>query len=378
MIDHIILLNKLSLYGINSTPLQWFSSYLLDRRQFVEIDGYQSKSDLIKTGVPQGSILGPLLFIIYINDIIHSSSLFNFIMYADDTTLVTSITPEMISNMGLNTIGRMINIELNKLMDWIHINKLSLNTSKTKCMIFHTRQRRLNNFIPKLSISGELIEHVSTFNFLGLTLDEHLTWNEHVNKISNKISREIGVLNKLKNYLPLSIMKLIYNSLIQSHLNYCNLIWGFNNDRIFKLQKKAIRTITRSKYNSHTEPIFKKLSILKLPDLFLINSLKFYFKYINAKLPAYFLQYNIAHIYQSHDHHTRNCRKFTVSTTRLDITKRCIRYNIPSVLNSFPDLVISKVTSHSYHGFVHYARNHIINCYQTDCLINDCYICNRV
>ena len=244
-------------------------------------------------------------------------------------------------------------------------------------MTFNTRQRRLNNFIPKLFISGQLIEHVSTFNFLGLILDQHLTWNEHINKISNKISREIGVLNKLKNYLPLSIMKLIYNSLIQSHLNYCNLIWGFNNNRVYKLQKKAIRTITRSKYNSHTEPLFKKLSILKLPDLLLLNSLKFYFKYLNAKLPIYFLQYDIVHRYQSHDHNTRNCRQFTVGTARLEITKRCIRYHIPNVLNSFPELVLIKATTHSYNGFVHYARNHIINCYIMNCQINNCYICNR-
>ena len=136
------------------------------------------------------------------------------------------------------------------------MNKLSLNVQKTKFMIFDYRQRIITgNDIPRLMINNTLIEQVTEFNFLGLTVNEYMNSNSHTHKIANKISRTLGVMNRLKRYLPLSAMKLMYDSLILSHLQFGITNWGFEWDRISKLQKRALRIMTNSRYNAHTEPL---------------------------------------------------------------------------------------------------------------------------
>ena len=131
------------------------------------------------------------------------------------------------------------------------------------------------------------------FTFLGLTLDTNLTWKKHVNKIANKCSRITGVLNKLMYVLQLDIKKLLYNSLILSHINYCITVWGYKGNRILIIQKKAVRIITLNRYNSHTEPLFKTLEILKIDDLLKVHGLKNFYKYRNGILPVYLLNWNI-------------------------------------------------------------------------------------
>ena len=260
-LDHDILLYKLNYYGIKDIALLWFKSYLTKHTQYVEYDGVASSVRQIKTGVPQGSILGPLLFIIYMNDIYTVSNKLDFILYADDTTLSSPLCSFTHGENGdVNYISRMINAELSKISDWLAVNKLSLNASKTKFMVFHNYQRTLaENDIPQLMINNTIIEKVNEFNFLGLTINEFLNWRSHSAKIANKISRTLGVMNRLKRYLPFSAMKLMYDSLVLSHLRFGISCWGFECDRIFKLQKRALRILTDSKYNAHTEPLFKEL-----------------------------------------------------------------------------------------------------------------------
>ena len=137
-------------------------------------------------------------------------------------------------------------------------------------------------------INNEEIQKVSSFCFLGLTIDETLSWKTHIQNTSNKISKTLGILNKLKHTLPEHILKLIYNSLILPRIYYCNLAWGHKPDRIIQLQKKAVRIITKSKYNSHTEPLFKKLNLLTVKDIHTLSKLKFFFKLENNLLPPYF------------------------------------------------------------------------------------------
>ena len=144
-------------------------------------------------------------------------------------------------------------------------------------MIFHYRQRVLTeNDIPCLMINNTLIERVTEFNFLGLTVNEYMNWNSHVQKIANKISRTLGVMNRLKRYLPISAMKLMYDSLILSHLQFGITNWGFEWDLISKLQKRALRIMTNSGYNAHTEPLFKQLYLLKVKDIFDVQCMKFW------------------------------------------------------------------------------------------------------
>ena len=269
-LNHDILLTKLKYYGIKDTPLDWFKSYLTQRLQYVEFDGTASSTRVIETGVPQGSILGPLLFIIYMNDIHKVSANIRFILYADDTTITSPLCSFTHGgNDDISLVEALINLELCKISDWLAVNKLSLNAQKTKFMIFHNYQKVISaHEIPNSIICETNIERVTTFNFLGITINEYINWNAHTSKIANKISCTLGVMNRLKRYLPISVMKLMYDSLILSHLQFGITYWGFECTRLFKLQKRALRIMTSSKYNAHTQPIFKDLKLLKLDGIF--------------------------------------------------------------------------------------------------------------
>ena len=373
-LDHKILLHKLKYYGINGAALSWFDSYLSNRLQYVEIDSSKSSYLSLSTGVPQGSILGPLLFLIYMNDITESSSYFKFILYADDSTLKSVINTND-KNVTTTETSLIINKELERVNNWLAVNKLSLNVKKTKFMVFHTIQKVISPFVPDLKIGNVTLDRVKNFNFLGLTLNENMSWKPHTDIVANKISKYIGVMNRLKRYLPSHILKTIYNSLIQSNLNYSLLAWGFNCGRLKQLQKKAIRIIANAKYNSHTEPIMKKLEILKLEDLFKLNMLKWYFRFENKQLPNYFLSYKVKKQSLIHEYPTRINSQVFPPHTRIKTTEYCLRNRISVVLNTTPELVIEKVHTHSYHGFSHYAKRDMISKYSEVCNIENCYVC---
>ena len=236
-LDHQILLRKLKHYGITGTALNWFEDYLKNRKQYVLFDETRSDVLPITTGVPQGSILGPLLFIIYTNDMHIATSKFDSILYAYDTTFINSIC---IFDSVFGDISDSINDELNKVYGWLSANKLSLNISKTKYMLFHFPQKRIN-FTLDLKIDGTQISKTKRFDFLGLCIQENLNWNAHLQKIGNKLSKVIGIFRRIRKYVPTKTLLIMYNSLFLSHLNFGILAWGHTQDRIFKLQKKAVR-----------------------------------------------------------------------------------------------------------------------------------------
>ena len=260
-LDHDILIKKLAHYGINGTPLEWFTSYLTGRSQYVEIDDVSSNVLSLSTGVPQGSILGPLLFLIYMNDIPYCTKYFNCILYADDTTLSNTIQIPSMSPLNIND-------ELAKVYDWLAVNKLSLNVKKTKYVIIHAINKKIEDVVPDLEINGTPLERIQSFNFLGLLSYENMSWKPHIDLLSNKLAQCAGVLNKLKRFLPIHILRTLYFSIVQSRIMYCILTWGFDYYRIEKLQKRFVRIISSSKYNAHSEPLFKILDILKIEHLF--------------------------------------------------------------------------------------------------------------
>ena len=342
-LNHDILMKKLHYHGVRNNTLNWFHSYLTNRAQYIEYNETKSSLLEIETRVPQGSILGPLLFLIYVNDIHMVSRSLNFILYADDTTLTSPICSfTQGGNSSISKVSNLINSELTKISDWFAVNKLSLNAEKTKFMIFHNHQKIITqNKIPCLKINNTNIERVTEFNFLGLTINEHLTWKSHAAKVANKISRTLGVMNRLKRYLPLSALKTMYDSLILSQLQFGITCWGFEWNRIFKLQKRAVRIMSNSKYNSHTEPLFKELKLLKISDIFKIQCMKFWYKFKNKTLPSFFKSF-FKYNYEMHDKNTRNRNSLHLFPTRTEGAKNVLRHHVPELLEEFPEDLLTR------------------------------------
>ena len=358
-LDHDILLSKLEYYGVKSTSLKWFAIYLRGRSQYVDYDGLHSSVRSIKTGVPQGSILGPLLFIIYMNDINISSQKLNLILYADDTTLTFPLCLFTHCNdFTTDSASDANNQELTAISNWLSVNRLSLNASKTKFMVFHNYQKIMcDNDMPKLIINDSVIERVREFDFLGLTINESLNWSSHCSKIANKISRTLGVMNRLKRYLPFSALKLMYDSFILPHLQFGITCWGFETSRIIKLHKRAMRIMTPSKYNAHTEPLFKELKLLKVKDIFDVQCMKFWYKFTNGLLLKLFrcmIRYN----HDIHDIETRSHDSLHLFPTRTSGARLVLRHYIPEFLQKLPDDVLRKVRTHSIDTFVSHVKAH--------------------
>ena len=369
-IDHDILLSKLRHYGFQNKSLDLIATYLHNRYQYVQLDDYKSDSLVIKTGVPQGSVLGPLLFLIYLNDMTTIKSCFHPILYADDSTLMTTLKTQQ--NRTNN-----INAELEKFNKWLKLNKLSLNCTKSKAMLFHMPQKQVT--FPDIMINNSKIEFVDCFNYLGILVDKNLSWNSHVNDRSLKITKVVGMLNKLKHFLPPKILLDIYNSLIVPHLNYGALLWEKCSDNLFKLQKKAIRSITLSRYNAHTCPLFKKLGLLKCKDICALHAFKFCFKLENKMLPGYFQSgiFKKTIETQTHDYDLRNSNIYTVPQVKHEFAKRTIYYKIPDIINNMDESIRQKIYTQSFIGFKTDVKKIMIESYPTECLIEDCYNCNR-
>ena len=216
---------------------------------------------------------------------------------------------------------------------------------------------------------------VDNFNFLGITINKHLNWDVHTTFVANKISRTIGILNKLKSYLPKHILCTIYNSLILCNLNYGNLVWGHNCKRLFKIQKKAVRVITQSKYISHTEPIFKELRLLKLEDIHKIIMLKFYHKLVNNKVPEYFTKMPLKSMNEIHQHFTRSQNSLIIPKVNHSFARFSISNSLAHCINNSPNIITEKAYTHSLSSYSIYIKNYFINQYQVSCNIPHCYVC---
>ena len=376
-IDHKILLYKLQYYGVSGTALLWFKNYLSNRSQFVQINDTQSNLLNLTTGVPQGSILGPLLFIIYVNDICFASTKFKAVLYADDTSIESPLCSFNFSPQSSDALlSQTINRELSIIHNWFTVNKLSLNSKKTKFMIFHYPQLSRNS-IPKLKleINNNEIEMSSEFNFLGIILDETLSWHPHITYLGNKISRAIGIMNKLKNLLPQRTLHTLYNSLVLPHIYYGVLVWGFKAKRIFQLQKRAVRIIYRTKYNAHTSTLFKCLKILKIRDVLNYKCLRFYNRYCHNLVPSYFS--NIFDpFFLHHPYNTRFAHQAQYLPPNRQTSMNSLRFYTPRLLSITKNEILQKIQTHSYEGFSIYLKNHYLQEYKTNCTGQNCYVCN--
>lgn len=248
--------------------------------QSVKISNFTSSSIELKYGVPQGSILGPLLFLIYINDLTNSiiySELFHF---ADDTSL-------LYSSHDLKKIKKHVNIDLKFLFKWLNSNKISLNIAKTEAILFKHPNKCINYNL-KLKLNGNVLQFVDTVRYLGVLLDHHLTWIPHTNSIASKLNKANGMLSILRHYLPKSSLIDCYHALFASHATFSCQIWGqsiSNTHRIIKLQKAALRVITFSDFRQSSIPLLSQCKILRISDFITLSNILLVFNILNSLTP---------------------------------------------------------------------------------------------
>ena len=368
-LNHSILLEKLEYYGIADNSLSLLHNYLTDRCQYVEYNGHRSNTLPISTGVPQGSVLGPLLFLIYINDLPMVSDIFNMMMYADDTTIYC--------NIDQNVSDEVINMELSKVSQWLAANKLSLNVANTKFMVFHMHQKAVT--YPDLYLNGNKIERVTQFNYLGLILQANLSWNKHISHISLKVSKTIGILNRLKSIYPRKVLLTLYNTLILPHFNYCILSWGSvlrENHQLHLLQKKAIRIITNSNYIAHTEPLLKELELLKITCMFILSLWKFYYRLMTNQLPVYFAIMKPVLPQVCTRYEIRN-PVYHLPDIRHAFAQQSLKYCLIKQLNTaegYADMIHNT----SFKNYKMDIKHKMINSYNAACTIRNCYVCELV
>lgn len=287
-VDHEILLVKLNAYGISGVEKNWFRSYLNERRQRCFVNGHSSTNRFLQCGVPQGTILGPLLFLIYINDPPNSLSHSLARLFADDSHLTYA------SN-NISDINIKFNEDLASVSEWLSANRLTLNQTKTEFMLIGSRQR-INTFssMPSLIINDIAVKQVSHTKSLGVHIDENLSWNVHIDKLCKKVASGIGALKRIRRFVDISTLQLIYNSLVQPYFDYCSVVWdscgSILTEKIQKLQNRAARVLTSADYDTNVDYLLEELGWKNLNLQRKIAKAVMVYKSLNGLAPEYLAQ----------------------------------------------------------------------------------------
>ena len=320
-VNHKILLKKLDKYGIRGNCLKLIESYLSNRQQFVQINEVNSSMQSIHCGVPQGSILGPLLFLCYINDISLITKKTFIVLFADDSNV-------FVQGADLNNMVETLNMELEKINKWLVVNKLSLNIDKTFYMLFRS-QRLATELTKEIYIAGKKIDKVKYIRFLGIYIDESLTWEYHSSHIRKKIAKGIGIIGKVRKYLSKVTLRILYFSFIHPYISFGIESWGCMLQchmlPILKLQKRVIRMITFSNYLEHTGQLFLDLNILNVFKVYMMQICLFMFKVYKSVHPDIILKI-FQKNHEIHSHETRSSDNFRIPFLRLVNLQRSFMY----------------------------------------------------
>ena len=372
-VSHRILLRKLELYGLGGPVLDWFRSYLSGRSQRVLFKGILSDKMWVRIGVPQGSILGPLLFLIYINDLPQASKFLES-LFADDTTFQAS-------NDTLEGLERYINAELKEAAQWFKDNQLTLHPKKTRYVLLNSRGKSL-----KINLEGVNIEQISHtsketgFKFLGLIVDESLNWKQHIDYLHNKLRKAFFSLCRIKNLFPLKLKLMLFNALFKSHVEYGIQVWGKGTGikKIETLQKKMVRTLFTKSGFGHTEPIMKRLGILKVKDLYVLRTVCTVAKAHQELIPN-----AIKSMFDFGDERTRTgAVRLAKRTCNLSdkLPKFCLGKTWNEVLrgeDSLRFLIVNGERIFNMETIKMVITEYLQKDYKTQCDIKNCYTCIR-
>ena len=315
--DHAVLLNKLSNLGILDKEHGWFTDYLSSRTQVVEFQGVTSTPEVLSTGVPQGSILGPLSFILHINDLPEVVSECNILMYTDDTVLYCSSSQASIIQDKLND-------ELTKIDHWLSLSSLFVNVTKTEAMLFGTTPRlsAVNSF--SITLNNNIIKRVFHFTYLGIVFDDRLSWNEQIKYLISKAGKCVGMLGRL--HRREESANVVYCSLIRPILEYCASVWGCcgegHKDGLEALQNRVARIVATTLCSQQA------MDVLKWPTLEerrRKSVFKLVTKWLQGRCPQYFKQY----FKRNNTIHARTTRQSNLlhpPAVRTEIAKRSLYY----------------------------------------------------
>ena len=321
-VDHDVLLDKLNHYGFRGIINSWFSSYLKKRTQTTEVDHFISDKAVVGCGVPQGSVLGPLLFLLYVNDIHRCSNKLRFYLFADDTNI-------LYADKTLKNLETTVNNELQNLSNWLTANKLTLNIKKSNFVIFRPYQKRLA-YQPKLYMFDNekskyvCLESKVYIKYLGVLVDQHLSWKYHIDSVVTKISKNVGLIAKLRHSVPRPILLNIYKSLVHPYLTYGLAAWGqackTYLNKILILQKRVLRLLYFTDWHEHAIPLFLDANVLPITFLYYESVSTLMYDINNCKAPR-----NMLNLFQKtsniHSYNTRSSTsgKFFVKGSRLQI-----------------------------------------------------------
>ena len=350
LVDHQILLSKLQLYGISNEALMWFDTYLTNRQQMVSLNNCKSDTEKVTCGVPQGSILGPLLFLLFINDLPLYVNNISADLYADDTTLYDIQT-------SLEAIEANLQNGLNQLHIWCKNNGMVLNSAKTKVMLVTTNQKRLRlqNTNLNLQYMDETLKMISSDKILGVFVDNNVSWSNHVMHVCKKISSYIWLLSKIKTFLSQAHRVQFYKSFIQPHIDFCSIVWGnsceSNKMKIFRLQKRACRVILDYNVEDSSEAM-QSLKILSVYDRLFLRKAKFMFKVYNGLTPSYISENFTLRNEMDMSVNLRSSASgcFIPPLPKKECFKQSMRYSGCLVWNCLPNNVKCSQTAETFHN----------------------------